>query len=49
MDAVRQRHFTLFGVKMMALEEVQRLKLARNENDFVKDILDAAMIDQLLH
>jgi hypothetical protein len=33
---------------MMALDEVQRLKLQRNENDFAKDILDAAMIDQLL-
>ena len=43
-----QRHFRLFGIKLMALNEIKRLKLSRNEQDFAKDILDAVRIDQVL-
>ena len=43
-----ERHFSLYGVKMLALEEVKRCKLARDEADFAKDILDVVGIDGLL-
>eukprot|EP01051_Picozoa_sp_SAG22_P015090 SAG22_NODE_1924_length_3307_cov_1.297693_2_plen_127_part_00 len=42
-----ERHFVLHGVKWMALEEVKRMKLARDEADFAKDIIDVINVDAL--